>query len=65
MKNEFTYYHRFKTAKELDADIIEYGFRWYNWERLHTTRFMMGGVTTLAGHNNNYILYLEDNDWKF
>ena len=36
LKNEFTYHHRFKSAKELDAGIIEYIFRWYNWERPHT-----------------------------
>ena len=36
LKNEFTYHHRFKSAKELDAGIIEYVFRWYNRERPHT-----------------------------
>ena len=36
LKNEFPYHHRFMSAKELDAGIIEYVLRWYNWERPHT-----------------------------
>ena len=36
LKNEFTYHHRFMSAKEMDAGVIEYIFGWYNWERPHT-----------------------------
>ena len=36
LKNEYTYHHRFMTAKEMDAGIIDYVFDWYNKERPHT-----------------------------
>ena len=36
LKNEFTYHHRFMSAKELDAGIIEYIFNWYNRKRPHS-----------------------------
>ena len=36
LKNEYTYHHRFMTAKEMDAGIIDYVFGWYNKERPHT-----------------------------
>jgi transposase InsO family protein len=36
LKNEFTYHHRFMTAKEIDAGIIDYVFGWYNKKRPHT-----------------------------
>ena len=35
MKNEFTYHYRFKSAKEMDAGLIQYVFSWYNRERPH------------------------------
>ncbi len=36
LKNEFTYHHRFATAKEMDLGITDYIFGWYNKERPHT-----------------------------
>lgn len=35
LKNEFTYHHRFMSAKEMDLGIIDYIFKWYNKERPH------------------------------
>ncbi len=36
LKNEFTYHHRFMSAKEMDDRITDYIFGWYNNERPHT-----------------------------